>query len=284
MSLSNEEVVNTVKKLLRGGPLTDIPSGEYYGDNYYQNLDDIGLTNENNSVSTPTRGSVNRYYDEKRNYSLLAPTLDPTNIYNLTKRVRDSIKQNDFSESYFFSSLFDEKEINERFLEKKLIYSKRLEYLRIKDIKERPPFAQLLAFNLLILDKLDNILRYNQKHYILNKLEEQPQGKNFYTKTTFVNGANTTKFDFTDLSNCLNIPDNTNINNFPSTEMFSLIVRCDSGGPIEIAPNEPEGNLNTYIEIKANEEHKIENTRAIVKSLNIRANGSNAVVRLLGLW
>lgn len=282
-TLSADEL-RVIKKLI-SKPILDLaPLDNIYGADYYGTINEIGLSHDKTmSVGTPTKGSINRYYDESRNYSILAPTLDPTHIHNLTKRVRDSIQKNDFSESYFFSSLFDKNDISERYLEKNLIYSKKLEYQRLKAIKERPAFAQLIALNLLILDKLDNILRYNQKHYILNKFEEKPQGINFYTKATFINGAKTTRYEFTDIGKCENMPE-APYHNFPSTELFSLIVRCDSGGPIEIAPNMPEGNLNAYIELKANEEHKIENTSALTKSLNIKASGSNAVVRILGLF
>jgi hypothetical protein len=255
-----------------------------YGANYYDTLDDIGLTNFNKSVGNPAQHSINQYYDEKRNYSLLAPRLDPLNIHNLTRRVRQSISENDYSESQFFSSVFDKDEITNRFLEKKLIYSKRLEYFRLYDIKKRPPMEQLIALNLLVLDKLDNILRYSTKSYILEKYENQPLGKNFFLKSTFVEGAKTTKIDFTELNKCMNLPANFSPHNFPNTELFSVIIRVDSGGPVQVGFNESESDLSAYVELKANEEHKMENQRALIKSLNIKANGADSVVRIIGLY
>lgn len=255
-----------------------------YGDNYYDNLLGVGVAGLNRSIGTPTNNMINRYYDEKRNYSVLAPTLDPLSIMNLSKRAKESLQKNDWSESYFFSSLFDKDEVIERYKERTLIYSKRLEWYRINEIKRKPPFNQLLALQLLILDKLDNMLRYQIKHYIHDKVEQTPKGKSFYVKSTFLNGAATTKIDFTDLSKCKNFPDSFNYANFPSTELFSLIVRCDSGGPIQVSTNESDDSLSVYVDLASGEEHKIDNAEATLKSLNIRANGSDAVVRIIGLF
>lgn len=285
--MTNEELHRYVTKLLKTTNYLNASnhSDEIFGSNYYDMFADIGVVDpKRHSVGTPINNTINRYYDEKRNYSVLAPTLDPLNIINLSKRVKQSIQENDFSESLFFSTVFDKHEIADRMLEKNLVYSKRLEWMRINDIKTRPKFDQLIALNLLNLDKLDNILRYLTKHYILDKYEQTPRGKNFYTNSVFRNGAATTKIDFTDLYKCMNFPSNFNYYNFPSTELFSIIVRVDIGGPIQIGINEADNDLSAYIDLNVNEEHKIDNSRAVVKSLNIRANGSDSTVRIFGLF
>lgn len=255
-----------------------------YGSDYYGTLDDIGLTYGNQSVGSPTNNAINRYYDEKRNYSWLVPVTNPLNIYQLSRRVKQSIQENDYSESNFFSSTFEKQDISERFLEKNLVYSKKLEYYRINEIKTRTPIQQLIGLNLLVLDKLDNILRFITKEYILNKYEKQPTGKSFYTKSIFINGATPTKIDFTDLEKVQNPPPTFTYKNFPSTELFSLIIKVDAGGPIQIGINESDTNLDTYIDLAINETHEMSNDKATIKSVNIRANGSDSTVRVIGMF
>ncbi len=260
--------------------------GSQFGSDYYNKLDETGLIDTATSLgANPTTGSINRYYDESRNLSVLSPTLDPFNIMNVSRQVKENIQKNDFSESYFFSSEFDKQEIEARFREKKLMRSKLLEYFRLQEIKQKHPMEQLISLNLLILDKLDNILRYNTKQYILDKIERRPVGKMFFCKTTLVFTEQTTKIVFTDESKVKNRPTGgLNMTNFPSTELFSLVVRVDSGGPVTIATNESDTNYNTYVELKANEEHKVEEDSALIKSINLRANDSNAAVRIIGLY
>lgn len=284
MHLTNEEMHHVIRHLVNNIDTINQSelSDSIYGTDYYDKLLDTGVAGFNRSIGSPTNNTINRYYDEKRNYSLLAPTLDPTSIVDISKRAKEYIKKNDWSESLFFSSAFDKDEVEARLLEKSIVYSKRLEWWRINEVKRRPPFAQLIGINLMILDKLDNILRYVTKQYIHEKIETTPKGKNFYVKGTFTNGAVATRFDFTDLSKCKNTA-GLNVVNFPSTEMFSILIRCDSGGPIQIAINEDD-NLTTYIDLAANEEHKIDNSEAVIKSLNIRANGADAVTRIIGLY
>lgn len=254
-----------------------------FGSDYYNTVNDIGVSDWKKSVGSPTDNSINRYYDEKKNYSILAPTLDPLNIYQLTHRVKQSIQENDYSESYFFSSTFDRDEITSRFLEKNIIYSKRLEWMRINDIKRMQKSEQLLAINLLILDKLDNILRYHTKQYILDKYESNPIGKAFYLSTTLVGNASTSKIDFTDSNKCLNLPDGFRPSNFPNTELFSLVVKVDSGGPVFLGINEPEGKLDAYVQMNLNEEYKVENPRALIKSLNMYST-VNSNIRVIGMF
>lgn len=284
--LNNEQMHQIVRTLLN---TTDVMNNSelnnaIYGDNYYDNLSDVGVAGLNQSVGTPTNNTINRYYDEKRNYSVLAPTLDPLAIMNLSRRAKQALQTNDWSESYFFTSLFDQDEIIERWKEKTLVYSKRLEWKRINEIKRRPAFMQLIGINLLILDKLDNLLRYATKHYIHDKIEQTPKGRSFYVKSVFVNGASPTKIDFTDLTKCKNFPSSFNYYNFPSTELFSILVRCDSGGPIQIATNEEDDSMRVYLDLAAGEEHKIDNAEATIKSVNLKANGSDATVRVIGLY
>lgn len=285
--LTNQEIHALVKSLIK---TTDYQEGlssidnMIFGDDYYDALQSTGTVGLNRSVGTPTNNTINRYYDEKRNYSVLVPVRDPLNVSNLSRMAKENIQKNDWSESYFFSSMFDKEEIDERWMEKNLIYSKRLEWMRIKEIKRRPPFSQFIAFQLLILDKLDNILRYNTKQYILDKIERKPQGKSFYTNAVFPQTNGACKIDFRDLTKCINIPSGVTWNNFPSTELFSIIIKMDAGGPIQIATNEGERDLSTYIDLKVGEEWKIENSDAIVKSLNIKPNGSDATVRITGLF
>lgn len=289
MSSENNDVdLNDAIKLLMktNKQIKDITHNDsVFGSDYYTSVNDIGLSDYNKDIGDPTRGSINRYYDEKQNPSILTPTLDPLNIYNLTERVKNSIQTNDYSESYFFSSAFDKDEISERFLEKNTLYSKRLEWYRINEIKRmQQKSEQLIAVNLLLLDKLDNILRYNIKHYILDKYESKPVGKSFYVAPTLTNGSPTTRIDFTDLGKCKNLPNNFNANNFPHTELFSIVIKVDTGGPILIGLNEPEGNLNAYIKVNLNEEYKIDNVTAFIKSINIVANGADSSVRIIGIF
>lgn len=276
-------IIQTMIKSTNIGSQLD-SSSAIYGADYYNTLDDIGLTYGNQSVGSPTNNLINRYYDEKRNYSWLVPVVNPLNIYQLSRRVKQSIQENDYSESNFFSSTFEKQDISERFLEKNLVYSKKLEYYRINEIKQRQPIQQLIGLNLLVLDKLDNILRYITKEYILNKYEKQPEGKNFYTKSIFINGAAPTKIDFTELDKCGNLPPTFNYKNFPSTELFSLIVKLDSGGPIQIGINESDKDYSTYIDLAVNETHEISNEKATIKSLNIMANGADATCRIIGMF
>ena len=282
------ETKRALRKVLKNteGIVSDEIHGSQLGSDYYRIQDKIGVIDTATGLNqNPITSSINRYYDESVNLNVLVPALDPFNIANLSRDVKNSIAKNDFSESYLFSADFDKNEIIQRFRERKTLRSKLLEYYRINKIKQKHPMEQLIGLDLMILDKLDNILRYSVKQYILDKFEKRPQGKPFYTKTNFIATENTTKIVFTDESKVKDRPSSgMNWVNFPSTELFSLTVKCDSGGPITIGLNESDTNYETYIEIKAGEEYRVEEDSALIKSLNIRANSNDAVVRLIGLY
>lgn len=146
----------------------------------------------------------------------------------------------------------------------------------------------MLETNIILLDRITDVLDYQEKIYTFNKFEVRPYGINFYAEMTLKNGAKATKLDFQDDTKNLNVPSNATMTDYPRHNLLSLQVIFDSGNQIYFATNKPSSSLETTVKLT---NAVLPNTFTIspgqfsIKSLNIRADGgADGVVRLIGLY
>lgn len=145
--------------------------------------------------------------------------------------------------------------------------------------------SMLLDVNTLLLNRMTDILDYQEKSFMFNKYETKPLSQNFYAEMTLTDGAEATKLDFTDDSNNRNIPSNAVIRDFPKHNLLSLQIIFDSGTNLYFATNKPTNSLETTVKLTSPPvPFNIAPGQFSIKSVNIRASGADGVVRLIGLY
>lgn len=164
---------------------------------------------------------------------------------------------------------------------------------RLLDPKIRShPLYQILGYdqmvlrvNTLLLDRITDLLDYSEKQYTFSKYELRPLGLQFYCEMTLTADAPTTHFDFTDELFNTNMPANAVMFKYPRHNLLSLEIIMDSGTNVYYSTNELNNSTDAYVKLNgAPTETTIRPGQQVLSSLNIRASGSDAVVRILGLY
>jgi hypothetical protein len=154
------------------------------------------------------------------------------------------------------------------------------------------PLYQILAYdqmilriNTLLLDRITDVLDYNEKQYTFSKYELRPLGLQFYCEMTLTADAPTTHFDFTDEIFNTNIPSNAVMFKYPRHNLLSLQIIMDSGTDVFYSTNELNNSTDAYVKLTgAPTDTTIRPGQMVLSSLNIRASGGDAVIRILGLY
>ena len=145
--------------------------------------------------------------------------------------------------------------------------------------------AMVLDVNTLLLERLTDVLDYQEKAYMFNKYETKPLSQNFYAEMTLTDGAQATKLDFTDSSNNRNVPATATLLDFPKHNLLSLQIIFDSGTNLFFATNKSTNSLETTVKMTSPpQQYTITPGQFSIKSVNLRASGANGVVRLIGLY
>jgi hypothetical protein len=145
--------------------------------------------------------------------------------------------------------------------------------------------SMLLNVNTILLERMTDVLDYQEKIFMFNKYETKPKAQLFYCEMTLTDGAEATKIDFSDAKYNLNIPLNAKIYDFPSHNLLSLQIIFDSGTNLFISTNKPANSLETTLKLNSPpQEYTVTPGQFSIKSLNMRAQGSDSVVRIIGLY
>lgn len=161
----------------------------------------------------------------------------------------------------------------------------------LRTFKEQKPLNMLLEYtmmtlnvNTMLLERITDVLDYQEKLYILNKEEKRPQGKQFYAEMTLINGAEPTHLDFLDENNYKNIPSGAVIRDFPKHKLFSINVIMSSGTNVHLATNKPKNSNETTVTMTTAEPYLMEPRDFVIESINLRASGANAAVKVIGFY
>lgn len=143
----------------------------------------------------------------------------------------------------------------------------------------------LLTVNTLLLERLTDVVDLQEKIYMFNKYETKPLATNFYAEMTLTADAEATKLDFTDSSNNRNVPAGAKLFDFPRHNLLSLQVIFDSGTDLYFATNKPVNSLETTVRLTSPPQpYTLAPGQFSIKSVNLRASGTDATVRLIGLY
>jgi hypothetical protein len=143
----------------------------------------------------------------------------------------------------------------------------------------------LLTVNTLLLERITDIVDLQEKLYMFNKYETKPLANNFYAEMTLVAGNDATKLDFTDSTNNKNIPATAKLYDFPKHNLLSLQVIFDSGTDLYFATNKPANSLETTVKLTSPpQQYTLTPGQFSIKSVNLRASGTDGTVRLIGLY
>ncbi len=144
----------------------------------------------------------------------------------------------------------------------------------------------MLTVNTLLLERITDIVDLQEKLYMFNKYETKPLANNFYAEMTLTAGAEATKLDFTDSSNNRNVPSNAVMYDFPKHNLLSLQLVFDSGTDLYFATNKPTNSLETTVRLTGSlpQQYTLAPGQFSIKSVNLRASGTDATVRLIGLY
>ena len=142
-----------------------------------------------------------------------------------------------------------------------------------------------LNINTLLLERITDVLDYQEKIYTFEKQEKKALGKNFYVEMTLTDGAEATKIDFRDSSNNMNIPSGAEIKDDPKHNLKNLTIYFDSGTNVHFSTNKPANSLETTVKLSnAPMAYTMDLQDFSIESVNIRASGANASVRIIGLY
>jgi uncharacterized protein YlaI len=284
---------------------SDINDVPIYNDDWYGNLLSLGFWNADGwTKSGPMTHDVNtttvlHYYDTAKQKTPLDNRLETTP--NLAEIAKD-FKQNELHDIQDWSNeaaraiQFKTHRIQNdpirKFQAQVLIdiqtMKSRLKnpHNRIHPVDKMVTYnAMLLNVNTLLLERITDVLDYQEKIYMFNKYEDKPRGVQFYAELTLTDGNNATKFDFIDATKNKNVPNNSNLYDYPYHKLFWLQVVMDSGTNIFLATNKPDNNLETTVKISSTATpYTMEPKSFAIESLNIRAQGADATVRLFGLF
>jgi hypothetical protein len=145
--------------------------------------------------------------------------------------------------------------------------------------------SMLLDVNIMLLNRMTDVLDYQEKIHMFNKYETKPLGQNFYAEITLKAGDEAMKLDFTDSANNRNVPASALLYDFPKHNLLSLQIIFDSGTDLYFSTNKPTNSLETYMRLKTPpQQYTMTPGQFSIKSVNLRASGSDASVRLLGLY
>lgn len=145
----------------------------------------------------------------------------------------------------------------------------------------------LLDTNIMLLNRMTDILDFQEKLYTFQKFETRPKGLNFYTELTLTAGSAATKLNFQDDRYNKNVPQGTAMYRYPYHNLRSLNIMFVSGTNLYYSTNEPDSQLDAYIKFNPPAfptSITLDYGAFDIWSLNLRADGGNAVVRLLGLY
>lgn len=281
----------------------DFPVAEY---DYYGILGSLGFFNPDkypkNNVMTHDINTTTglHYYDMSKQKTPIDARLD-TITPNLGEIARDYKSAELYKIQDFESAAGDRiKEKTHRILSdpirkyqsQMLIDIRNLKTAILKNEKKLTPMERLEAFNVmnlnvltLMLERLTDVLDYQEKIYTYEKQEKKALGKNCYVQMTLVDGAEPTKIDFTDDSYTRNLPSGTTINDHPRHNLKSLTIYFDSGTDVYFSTNKPKNSLETTVKLSNPPmAYSMNLDDFSIESINIRAQGANADVRILGLY
>lgn len=145
----------------------------------------------------------------------------------------------------------------------------------------------ILKVNTLMLNRLTDVLDYMEKQYTFSKYELRPKGYTFYGEMTLPAGGAVTHFDFTDDTKNKNVPANAQIFRFPRHNLLSLQIIFDAGTNLYYSTNEPTNSEYAYVKLTnaiLPNQVLIKPGQQVLQTLNIRADTSDATVRLVGLY
>jgi hypothetical protein len=145
----------------------------------------------------------------------------------------------------------------------------------------------LLKVNTLTLNRITDMLDYLEKQYTFSKYELRPRGLTFYAEMTLPAGFASAHFDFTDDTKNKNVPSNASIFRYPRHNLLSLQIIFDSGTNLYYSTNEPSNSLDAYVKLTnavLPNQVTIIPGQQVIQSLNVRADGSDAVIRMVGLY
>lgn len=275
-------------------------------DDYYGLLTALGfydskrpLTGENYTHDTDTTTAMH-YYDTTLK-KVPIDKKDDTISMHLGK-VAEDLKEGDLYAIQDFSEASTEriKEKTHRILTdpSRAYQSKMLNMMRdrksylLKNYSKQKPLNMLIEYtmmnlnvNTMLLERITDVLDYQEKLYMLEKIESKPQGKQFYAEMTLVNGDPVTHLDFTDESNYRNIPAVATIKDFPKHKLLSLNVVMASGTNVHLATNEPVNSVKTTVAITPSDPYiaGVED-KFVFESLNLRASGADAAIKIIGFY
>lgn len=145
----------------------------------------------------------------------------------------------------------------------------------------------LLDTNIMLVNRLTDTLDYLEKTYMFEKYEKRAKGLNFFCELTLTSNAPATKINFTDDKFNLNVPVNAVMHHYPYHNLRSLNIMIISGVNLYYSTNEPDNQLDTYVKFDPASPPtsiQLDFGSFDIWSLNLRADGGDAVVRLLGLF
>lgn len=164
----------------------------------------------------------------------------------------------------------------------------------LENFKKIPPLNQLLEYtmmslnvNTMLLERITDVLDYQEKQYVFEKQEAKPQGKNFYAELTLIKDTEATHIDFQNQKNNKNVPAVNTIRDFPNHNLLSLTIAIVSGsGNVYFATNKSQNSLETTVKLVASDGPYLINANKhfVIESLNIRADTDDTVVKLIGLY
>lgn len=161
----------------------------------------------------------------------------------------------------------------------------------IETFDKQKPLNMLLEYtmmnlnvNTMLLERITDVLDYQEKIYVFQKDENKPQGKQFYAEMTLVSDAPVTHLDFLDENNYKNIPTIATIKDFPKHKLMSLNVVVVSGTDVHIATNKAKNSDETTVKLSTTDPFIGDPGRFIYETLNLRATGGNAVIKIIGFY
>lgn len=243
-----------------------------------------------------------RYYDTRYQKTPLDTAEDPEP--NLSKVALDNKEANlwniqDFSETAAKRILEKTHRIQydpDRRIQAQILSDIQKEKGRLLDPKIREhPLEVLLSYNemnlkvnTMLLNRMTDILDYQEKQYTFSKYEVRPKGMQFYAEMTLTSGAPATKFDFTDDRYNLNVPTNIVMYRYPYHNLLSLLIIFESGTDLYYSTNEPNNSLDAFIKFDTTSlPARVSFTpgQFAISSLNLRADGgTNGFVKIIGLY
>jgi hypothetical protein len=290
-------------KLMQG--FRDDHGMEVLNDDYYGYLQSLGFYNHETPgplVHDTNTTTVLHANDTSYKKTPIDPREDPEpNISQvaLDNKGAELYKIQDFSEEAARRTLEKTHRILTdpiRKLQSQTLIDIRKERERLLDPRmNQYPLEKIISYDQMILkvltmmlDRVTDVLDYNEKKYVFDKYELRPQGLQFYCEMTLTSDNPTTHFDFTDDSKNFNVPSNAAIFRYPRHNLLSLQIIFDSGTNLYYSTNEPNNSQDAYVKFTSAvfpAEMTIAPGQQVIRSLNIRAGGGTpAAVRLVGLY